>query len=181
MNHVFSAWSSHSKSSLPPDTPIYIGREAFILQGSLHLSGQRHNPNTNLEFSHLALEVRTSGRLGRFSRENPGCPSYIDFASTPTQHIDAKRVARTRTKSQIAFSPRQTGADGAIHYEFTIGIPTHLFSVIRTRQLLLSAKAVFVELRQGYHDGIWGTEIVDAYPSTISVSYLSLAKDTLVG
>lgn len=62
--------------------------------------------------------------------------------------------------------------EGEVYLDYKIGLPQHLFWSMRTRNLRLTARAIFLEWRRNQ---VVETEVVEADPLIISVSLLQMA------
>ncbi|KIO25841.1 hypothetical protein M407DRAFT_24798 [Tulasnella calospora MUT 4182] len=151
----------------------------LFVSGSLRLPQDRitvpHSGDT-LSFSHFELELKTHGHQGRHSRENIWSPSYIDYASTPIHSPQAQHLARTRARSYITFMHHRMSKEGEVYLDYKIGLPQHLFWTMRTRNLRLTARAIFLEWRRNQ---VVETEVIEADPMIISVSLLRMADYVL--
>lgn len=143
------------------------------MTGSLYLASDRWSPRlgTQLEFSHMELEVRTHGRQGRFSRENLWRPAYLDFASTPVTAMAAQHLTRTRDKSGVTFARLDNRCSDAIRVGYKVEIPQELFWAMRTRSLRITARAIFTEWRGRT---VVSAEVVEADPVCVTVSHLQM-------
>ncbi|KAG8933036.1 hypothetical protein FRC01_011256 [Tulasnella sp. 417] len=151
----------------------------LFVSGSLRLPQDRitvPHSGESLSFSHFELELKTHGHQGRHSRENIWSPSYIDYASTPIHSPQAQHLARTRARSFISFMHHRMSKEGEVHLDYKIGLPQHLFWTMRTRNLRLTARAIFLEWRRNQ---VVETEVIEADPMIISVSLLRMADYVL--
>lgn len=68
--------------------------------------------------------------------------------------------------------PHRMSKEGEVYLDYKIGLPQHLFWSMRTRNLRLTARAIFLEWRRNQ---VVETEVVEADPLIISVSLLRMA------